>query len=102
MTFPGTPLITVNITPEAVAGITTAMVGITQIVKWAGLDPKHAPLVLAILSFLIVNIWVFMPSLYQIIVAASLVMMGASGVYGLATRQKPTDPPPAPPAVVTE
>lgn len=98
MTFPGTPLINVNITPEAISGISTTMVGITQLLKWSGVDERHAPKVLAGFSLLIVLIWVFVPSLYQILVAASLVMMAGSGVYGFATRKTPDADPIVPAA----
>jgi hypothetical protein len=88
-----------TITPEAISAITTSMIGITQLIKWAGVDTKHAPPILAVLSVSVVLLWVFAPFAFQVIVAASLVMMGASGVYGFATRQsKPPDAPPPPPA----
>ncbi len=102
MTFPGTPLIDVAITPEAITGITVTAVGITQLVKWAGVGSEHAPRVLAGVSLGIVLMWVFTPSAYKVLVAAVLVMMGASGVYGFSTRQTPKDTPPTDTPVTTK
>lgn len=85
------------ITPQAIGAISTAMVGITQLIKWAGVDVKHAPPILAVLSLGAVLVYVFSQPVFDIIVAAGLVMMAASGVYGFANRTQLSPDHPAPP-----
>jgi len=81
-----------ELTPETIAAISTALVGVTQLVKWAGLPSKWAPPVLAILSTGAVLLYVYKPYIFQVAVASALVTMAASGVYGFATRVAPADP----------
>lgn len=80
------------IAAEAVSAITVTVVGITQLVKWAGLPAKHAPLILAALSVSAVLLYVYKPFVYGIIVASTAIMMAASGIYGFANRTGKPEP----------
>lgn len=82
-----------DITPQAISAIGTSALGITQLLKFAGLPSKHAPPVLAVLSFGSVMMWVYKPFWFEVMVATSIVTMTASGVYGFATRGAQPSPP---------
>lgn len=84
------------IAAEAVSAITVTVIGITQIIKWAGVPVRFAPIILALLSVTSVLLYIYRPFVYGVIVASSIVMMGASGVYGFATRIPSGAPAPSP------
>lgn len=71
---------------EAIAAVSAAVVALTQLVKWSGLETKFAPISVLVLSAVGVGVWNYShpadAQAFDLFAAWIVVATSAAGVFG--------------------